>query len=48
MIPTPTLTPTPTPNRTPCDQVGLQEIYNVLHGVLLELRELKAAQRGDN
>ena len=27
--------------------VGLQEIHNVLHGVLLELRELRAAQKGD-
>ena len=27
--------------------VGLQEIRNVLHGVLLELRELRAAQKGD-
>lgn len=29
-------------------EVGLQEIHSVLHGVLLELRELKAAQRGDH
>jgi len=27
--------------------VGLQEIHNVLHGVLLELRELRTAQKGD-
>ena len=26
---------------------GLQEIHNVLHGVLLELREIKAAQKAD-
>ena len=26
---------------------GLQEIHNVLHGMLLELRELRAAQKGD-
>ena len=27
--------------------VGLQEIHNVLHGMLLELRELRTAQKGD-
>ena len=27
--------------------VGLQEIHNVLHGMMLELRELRAAQKGD-
>ena len=26
---------------------GLQEIHNVLHGMMLELRELRAAQKGD-